>query len=112
MRFFEWYAQHPDYQRVFDEAMTAVSGLVIPLLVAAYRFSDVGSLVDVAGGQGSLLAAILRASPAVRGTLFDQPEVIESARAAGTSTHPTSRAAASSSPAISSSRSPLVTTPT
>lgn len=45
----------------------------------AYDFSRVGTIVDVGGGHGSLLAAILRANPNSRGILFDLPSAVEGA---------------------------------
>ncbi|HYH97128.1 methyltransferase [Hyalangium sp.] len=80
MRFFEWYAQHPEAARVFNNAMTSVSDMSNPAIVAAYDFSGLRSLVDVAGGHGSLLAGILQAYSGIQGVLFDQPAVIEGAQ--------------------------------
>src|SRR5262249_51340622 len=45
-----------------------------------YDFSGIGTLVDVGGGQGSLIAAILNANPTLHGILFDQPHVIAGAQ--------------------------------
>lgn len=82
-RMFDWLAEHPAERDIFDAAMTSVSSLQVPALVATYDFSGLGSIVDIAGGQGSLLAAILEANPTLSGTLFDVPGVIASARASG-----------------------------
>src|SRR5262249_48925093 len=46
----------------------------------SYDFSPIQRLVDVAGGLGSLLGAVLKAYPDMRGILSDAPSVIESAR--------------------------------
>jgi hypothetical protein len=80
MRFFEWYAKHPEAAQVFNDAMTSVSEMTNPAVVAGYDFAGLRSLVDVAGGHGSLLAGILQAHPGIQGVLFDQPAVIEGAR--------------------------------
>lgn len=45
-------------------------------VVAAYDFGGLGRLVDVGGGRGVLLATILRAAPALVGTLVDREAVI------------------------------------
>jgi O-methyltransferase len=58
---------------VFDAAMTSVSSRLTPAIVAAYDFSAFTTLVDVGGGHGHLLAAVLRANPRLRGVLFDRP---------------------------------------
>ncbi len=43
-------------------------------ILAAYDFSSIRALVDVGGGYGIFLAAILGAYPAMRGILFDQAQ--------------------------------------
>jgi O-methyltransferase domain len=50
-------------------------------VVAAYDFAGLGRIVDVGGGSGVLLEAILRATPGLRGILVDRPEAVERARA-------------------------------
>jgi hypothetical protein len=54
--------KHPDKARVFGEAMTSISGTENPAVAAAYDFSKVGTLVDVGGSHGHMLAAILKAN--------------------------------------------------
>lgn len=75
MTCFEYWAGYPEAGAIFDEAMTSRSGDENAAVVAAYDFSNVGTLVDVGGGHGSFLAAILKANPRVRGVLFERPEV-------------------------------------
>ncbi len=70
--------------------MTNFSGPEIAAIVSAYDFSGIGTLVDVAGGHGSLLSAILKANPAMKGVLADMLAVSSKARAV-TSRLPTSR---------------------
>jgi hypothetical protein len=74
------FAAHPNEGRTFDRAMTDMSVLFNPAIVAGYDYSAVRTLVDVGGGHGALLASILKANPAARGVLFDQPHVIDGAR--------------------------------
>lgn len=69
-------AAHPEEGAIFDAAMAGMSGAVVEAVVASYDFSGIDVLVDVAGGRGTLLAAILSANPNLRGILFDQPQVI------------------------------------
>ena len=65
--------QHQDEGRVFNDAMSAHVAFVAQAIATAYDFSRFGTIVDVGGGQGVLLAAILQANPGVRGILFDVP---------------------------------------
>jgi hypothetical protein len=74
-------AEHPEYGATFDQAMTQLSRGSAEALIRAYDFSSFRHIVDVGGGQGLMLAAILRAHPQIRGTLFDQPEVVAGAKA-------------------------------
>ncbi len=78
---FEYLASEPELGRVFDEAMTGGSALSVGPVVAAYDFRRFATIVDVGGGRGRLLAEILAANPAVRGVLFDQPDVVAGAPA-------------------------------
>lgn len=82
-RFFEHYAKNPGYTAIFDEAMCSASSLANPAIAGGYDFSAIRSLVDIGGGQGALLAAILQANPALRGTLYERAEVVDRAREAG-----------------------------
>jgi hypothetical protein len=79
---FEHFAHDPALSRVFNDAMTGFSAVVIPAVIEAYDFSDIGTLVDVAGGHGAVLTAILQKYPAMKGVLFDVDHVIAGARAA------------------------------
>ncbi|HEX8131516.1 MAG TPA: methyltransferase [Pyrinomonadaceae bacterium] len=78
---FPYFAENTGAARVFDNAMTSLSKMVSKAVVEAYDFSSIRKLADIAGGHGSLLAAILRANPHLKGLLFDVPQVIEGAQA-------------------------------
>jgi hypothetical protein len=73
MPVFAYYAEHPDSAATFNEAMAEHTREAAPGLIAAGDFSRFRTVVDVGGGDGTLLAAILAAEPAVEGILFDQP---------------------------------------
>jgi hypothetical protein len=64
---------------VFNRAMTAASAGLIAPVVAAYDFGQFKSIVDIGGGHGTLLAAVLASAPSAHGVLFDQPDVIAGA---------------------------------
>jgi O-methyltransferase domain/Dimerisation domain len=74
-------AEHPEYGATFDRAMTQLSRGSAEAVIRAYDFSSFHHIVDVGGGQGLMLAAILRANPHMGGTLFDQPDVVAGAKA-------------------------------
>jgi len=80
---FEYLRANPETERVFDEAMTALSALSAPTIAATYDFGHWETLTDIAGGNGALLAAILRAHPSLHGVLADAPSVIDRARRRG-----------------------------
>jgi hypothetical protein len=73
----EYYAETPERAAIFNESMTNISEAVNGAVTAAYDFSSIQKLVDVAGGHGSLLAGILKANPPLHGVLFDQPHVVD-----------------------------------
>jgi hypothetical protein len=81
-RFFDHLARHPDREAAFQGSMAARAEQEAHDVVAAYDFSGVRRLVDVGGGRGILLAAILRANPELRGVLTDREAAIPAARAA------------------------------
>jgi hypothetical protein len=72
----EWRSQKPEESRIFDAAMVSISRAAAAAVAAAYDFSAFGTLVDVGGGRGSLLAEILRRHIRLRGLLFDLPHVV------------------------------------
>jgi hypothetical protein len=76
----EYMAHHPEAAAVFDAAMVGHTRWQAEAILAAYDFSSCRVVVDVGGGRGTLLAAILAAHPRARGVLFDLPRVIADGR--------------------------------
>ena len=76
---FEYLETDPDLAKTFNDAMTSVSGMAIETLMPAYDFSDRQLIVDVGGGHGALMAAVLRQATEAKGVLFDLPSVVENA---------------------------------
>jgi hypothetical protein len=68
-----------DLGDIFNRAMTSYSHQSIGPVLAAYDFSGVGTIADIAGGYGHLLAAVLAANPNAKGVLFDLPAVLAGA---------------------------------
>ena len=63
--------RHPGLRESFDRQMTYRLRERIPGMVAALDWSRFATVVDVGGGAGNLLAAILAAHPRMRGHLVD-----------------------------------------
>ena len=80
MGIFQYEAQHPDHAKIFDEAMANLIGVYNSAVLANYSFSTINRLFDVGGGDGSLIIALLRANPEMKGVLFDLPHVAEKAK--------------------------------
>jgi SAM-dependent methyltransferase len=77
---FEWFSKNPDQAVNFNNAMTDLSSTEGPAVASSYDFSGFERIVDIGGGLGGMLAAILESTPRLHGTLFDLPYVIEQAR--------------------------------
>ena len=73
---FAWYQQNPERAEIFDGAMGDNSRLQTEAMLDAYDFSGIRHLVDVGGGRGLLLQRVLGRHGELRGTLFDQPQVV------------------------------------
>ena len=78
-RVYEYLAKHPELGAVFNRYMTTQSNLHNAAIIDAYDFSRVRTLVDVGGGHGATLAAVLSRYPTMKGILFDLPEVVSTA---------------------------------
>lgn len=77
--FFEYLSAHPEDAAIFNDAMTSLSSMDMPLIIAAYDFSRFNRVVDVGGGAGALLHGILSGNPKLRGVLIDLPAVVKDA---------------------------------
>nr|WP_296070701.1 methyltransferase [uncultured Actinoplanes sp.] len=71
--FWEDLAADPAREASFDALMGSRLTADIPDVVAAYPWDTLGHVVDVGGGSGDLLIAILRAHRNLRGTVVDLP---------------------------------------
>lgn len=76
---FDYWERHPGAGAIHDTFFTAMAQSTTPPLVAAYDFGRFGTVADIGGSEGPLLAAILAANPGVRGILFDRPHVVAGA---------------------------------
>lgn len=75
--FYDYLAAHPDLAEVFAEAMGSEP---VPRALAEVDLGGVGTIVDVGGGNGGLLAEVLTAHPGMRGMLLELPDAVRAAR--------------------------------
>ena len=78
---FSYMTEHPEVAALFDEAMADWTKHVAIAAAAAYDFSRFRTIVDVGGGNGTLLTGILAAAAGPRGIIFDLPHVAARAQA-------------------------------
>lgn len=77
---FEYFTKvNPAVGEIFNNAMTDFATESHSTAVAAYDFSGFKKIVDVGGGHGALISAILNATPGLQGVVFDLPEVVAGA---------------------------------
>ncbi|MGO4445824.1 methyltransferase [Mycobacterium sp. 2YAF39] len=77
--YFDHLDEAPEQAALFNDAMSTMASLANGLVVPAYDFSAFRLIVDVGGGHGRLLSAILQSAPTARGVLFDLPSVVAGA---------------------------------
>jgi SAM-dependent methyltransferase len=79
--FFDYLGEHPQTGEQFNRAMTDFSLAIGAAVAGEYDFAPYRTVVDLGGGRGHLLAAILSRHPALHGTLFDLPHLVPTAQA-------------------------------
>jgi O-methyltransferase domain len=80
---YEYLAAHSDEEQIFDNAMGNLSMMGIPGIIQTVDFSRFNIVIDVGGGDGTLLLKILEQYPSLHAILFERLQVIEAARARG-----------------------------
>lgn len=80
MNVFDYQQQNVVGAELFDRHMVARTEKTTAAILEAYDFSEISTLVDVGGGEGALIAAILKQYPHLRGILFDRPVTMEKAQ--------------------------------
>ncbi len=89
---FDFLRDHPAESALFDRAMTDSNELSIPLFLAAFNFGAYKNIIDIGGGQGYLLSAILAKHTKSEGLVYDQPHVVSQAERNFERFHVTDRA--------------------
>ena len=77
--FFEWLAPQPEMVATFSRAMANLTDGIKLGAIASYDFSGAGTVVDVGGADGTLLAFVLANNPSATGVLLDLPHVVPAA---------------------------------
>jgi hypothetical protein len=77
---FAYMTAHPQFGRVFDDAMTALTAQENASIHEHLNLADLGLVVDIGGGNGSFLLSCLQKNAQQRGVLFDRPDVLVKAR--------------------------------
>lgn len=88
MPVFEYSGNNPEVASVFNEAMAEDTRNIADHIVDVYDFTKFTTIADIGGGNGTLISAILKAGPELKGVLFDAAYGLEAAeqtlRAEGT----------------------------
>jgi hypothetical protein len=77
--YFDHLNAKPELGEHFDRIMIQLTSQIAASALQAYDFSGMRRLVDVGGGQGHFLAAVLETHPQLEGVLFDMPNLLERA---------------------------------
>ena len=80
MTVWDWFEEHADEREIFAHTMMGISVADAPAIAKIYPFGEIGTLCDVGGGRGTLLSELLLRHRHLRGTLYESPGVLESAR--------------------------------
>jgi hypothetical protein len=75
-------SQHPEAEAQFNLAMARRAAGQVEAILAGVDLTGVGTVVDVGGGRGAMLAGVLRAHPGLSGVVADRPDVAQEAEEA------------------------------
>jgi hypothetical protein len=78
--FFQYIAADPTRSATMGKFMVGIYGAEGPKIAAGYPFGRFNTLIDIGGGQGHIIAEILKQHPALKGALFDLPPTADVAR--------------------------------
>jgi len=78
---FDFFRHNDEENKAFNAAMASISANSVPPAVEAYDFGESGTLADIGGGHGTLMALILQKHLGLRGIVFDLPHVVAGAKA-------------------------------
>lgn len=76
----EYFERTPEMADHLGKAMTGLTAMVADAVLEVFDFSSYGKIVDVGGGEGGFLGAILGAHPEASGVVLDLPHVVANGR--------------------------------
>ncbi len=77
---FDFLAKNPKENELFNNSMKNGSQMAVSPIMKCYNFSKYNKIIDVGGGNGFLISAILTKNKKAHGIVFDQPHVVEGAK--------------------------------
>ncbi|PKA47249.1 Trans-resveratrol di-O-methyltransferase [Apostasia shenzhenica] len=79
--FWDLAGDRPEFNDLFNKGMASDSGFVMDVVthIGSSAFRGITTLVDVGGGTGKTVAALVEAFPELRCTVFDLPHVVNTA---------------------------------
>jgi O-methyltransferase/IclR-like helix-turn-helix domain-containing protein len=83
MPIWRYYGEHPETEALFAEAMSNFTTIAHAGILGSYEFPPFKMAIDVGGGHGAFLKAVIDSKPDARGILFDVPTVIAEAEQTG-----------------------------
>ncbi|CAD5317469.1 unnamed protein product [Arabidopsis thaliana] len=80
MKIFEYINSDQPFAELFNRAMSEPSTMIMKKVLDVYRgFEDVNTLVDVGGGNGTVLGLVTSKYPHIKGVNFDLAQVLTQA---------------------------------
>lgn len=79
MKWFEYLDKNPEHAEIFNRGMANDTAPVVRAVKDVYDFSEIRKVADIGGGEGMMLAELLRSTPGLQGVLFDAPHVVAGA---------------------------------
>jgi hypothetical protein len=70
--FYDYLGSHPQYAATFGQYIGLLTKRITPIIVGSYDFGKSEQIVDVGGGNGTLLIDILKANPSTKGIVVDK----------------------------------------
>lgn len=78
--YFDYLRDNNSDRELFDKAMSDLTHFDLEAIITGFDYSGIGTLVDVGGGEGSLIAGVLKANPSMHGIVADLPDVLDKTR--------------------------------